>query len=337
MLSWLLFQPGALRRSLWVGISITVLEGALLLVAAMRDGNFYLPNNGLGLIHHYGVPAILFADFGVLALLPLIIQRFIRLPRRLPVSSHPSNRRFLRRAVGRAYMAILLRGPALRLFLFFAGLGVLFLALNAYQTTDAVSFYGRDVFDSAQHPYSYAVMRLVLGLSWIILYPYVAVVALAISGNIYRSCETLISRGRLQYRTFHPDGCVGFATFGTINFLIVLVLLLLYVALTTVSLVHHKPNILQESAYVILSTAFVIVTFAISWPVTRFLFKARRSELLSSYKGTRSGDREFAAVTALWIWTVRSFSPYSAHQKILLNVARLVPVTLAGVRFFLLP
>lgn len=327
-----MLEGRSFRHALCFGGGITALEAALLLGAAFHDGNLWLPLKGLGLLQHFGVPAILLADFAVLAVLSLITQRFVRLPRRLPVKPEPANRRFIRLGVHRGLSTLLLKGPALRLFLLFAGLGVLFLAINAYQTTDAVTYYGNDVFDSSRHPYSYAVMRFVLGLSWIVLYPYAAVVLLGVSGNIYRMTAILKRRQRLTYMEFHPDGCVGFAYIGTISFLAILAILLLYLALMTVTTIHHKLNVLQVSGFVLLSAFFIALTYGISWPVTSFLVQARRTAKLAGYRSSHSKNPEFAVLKLLWILVDKPFSPYSAHQKIAINIVRLLPVTVAGIR-----
>ncbi len=246
-----------------------------------------------------------------------------------------SNSRFLELGIRRGLSSILLEGPALKLFLVFSGFGLFFLAINSYQTTNPVWYYGNDVFDSSMHTFSYIAMRIVLGLSWVVLYPYSIVVLIAVAGNIYRLTAILKERKRLAYKRFHPDGCVGYAFVGTINFLVILGIAVLYLALGAVVVVHHKLNVLQISGVILLSALLLLSTFWISWPVTSFLSRAQKIEKIRNYRYSISSDSEFAVTKILWILIEKPFSPYSAHQKMVINAVRLLPAAVAGLRLWI--
>lgn len=333
-LAWLTLGRNAVRHTLVLGLLIGGVQSALLLVASTLDGTLRPPGPELGLLEHPGVVAIVLADGVLLALLGYAARRFLRSSIRMPVVDSPRNRRYLRQAVSRGRAVLLLRGRARSLFLVCAGLGVLFWLLNAVQTRDPVTFYGRDVFDSSLHPYSYVVMRIVLGLSWVVLYPYAAVGFLGISGNLYRVTLGLAKRGQLRYKLFHPDSCGGFSIIGEISFAAIMAVLALYTSLTTVIVTHQKLSVLQISGFVCLSTMFVVLTFLISWPTTRFLMERRRQDRQGSYRRLSSQRDTFAAVKLVWIATSASYSPYAAYQRGLINAARALPVILGGIRIY---
>jgi hypothetical protein len=330
-LSWLFLDRNAIRRSLILGGIIALFESGILLAAAIVDENFWLPGRGIGLLQHPGIPAIILADFIVLGLAAMIARKFMRLVTKLPVNSQASNRRYLRRAVTRGRAAILLNGRALRLFLLCAGFALLFWIGNAIQTLNPVRFYGNDVFDSYYHTASYTAFRIVLGISWILVYPYCVVVIFAVAGNIYLVTRTLQRHKRLFYSTFHPDRSGGFSFVGDINFLVIMMMLSLYVALITVIHTHQKLNILQISGFVILSVSFLILTFLISWPTISFLIKKRRSMMLGGYKTAHSSSTQ-SILYLIWLSTIASFSPYSSYQRVMINGSRLIPITIAALR-----
>jgi hypothetical protein len=320
-----------------LGGVIALGQAGVLVVSAILDRNLRLSGPAIGLLEHPGIPAIIAADFLVLALLGFASRRFLRLPGRLPVLNRPANRRLIRRAVTRGRNIILLRGRSLGLFWFCLGIGTLFWILNALQTQDPIRFYGRDVFDSSGHTISYVAFRGVLWFSWAILYPYVAIAFLGISGNVYRATGTLARRGQLSYRLFHPDGSGGFSFIGDISFAAIMAVLALYASLATVMLTHHKLNVLQVSGFVILSLALIALTYFISWPVTSFMFRRRRTERNSSYRRLSARPDEFSVLKLIWMASTASYSPYATYQKVLINGARLTPVLLAGLRLFATP
>lgn len=317
---------------LLAGTCVALIEGAILLVAALLDGNMWLLGPSIGLLEHPGLAAVVGADFVVLAMLGYTTRRFIRIPGRLPVVPARSNRRLLRRFTSRGRDAILLRGPALRLFLFCSGLGTLFWLLNAMQTADPVRFYGRDVFDSALHPVSYIAFRGILWISWGIIYPYAAVVFLAVAGNLHLATRTLMRRGQLTYRFFHPDRCGGFSIVGDISFATIMTLAALYASLATVIFTHHKLSLLQVSGFVILSLALMILTYLVAWPVTRFMWRRRRTAQNNNYRRLLDDRHLFSAVQLTWITLATSSSPYAPRQRVLINGVRTLPLVVAALR-----
>ena len=332
LLAWLLLDRGAGSRAAAVGAAILLMQGAVLCTAAGLDHALWLSGKGIGLLEHPGIPTILFADAASLALLGLAARRFLRLPGRLPVTSEPANRRYLRQVIAHGRSIILLRGRAGALYVFGVGIGTLFWVQNAIQTRDALAFYGHDVFDSSEHRFSYVTFRLVLWGSWGVLYPYVTVAFFGISGTLYRATATLARRGRLEYRLFHPDRSGGFATIGDISFAAIMTVLVLYVSLAVVMVTHHKLNILQVSGIVILSAALILLTYFISWPVTQFMWGQRRRERRRGYRRLMHGPDPFTALQLIWSDAETTYSPYARYQVWLINCARIAPLAIAVAR-----
>jgi hypothetical protein len=334
-LTWLLLEKGSARRALLVGFAIAFVQGGLLVSAAALDDALFLPRPGLGLLQHPGIPGIVTADAVILVLLGLAARRFVRLAHRLPILQPGASRRYLRWVVRRGRSIILLKGRAGGLFWLCVGIGSLFWLQNAIQTRDAVRFYGHDVFDSSYHKFSYIAFRLVLWGSWGLLYPYVAIAFLGISGGLYRATRTLARHNRLTYVLFHPDGCGGYSIIGDISFTAIMAVLALYASLGIVIITHHKLNILQISGFILLSAALLGLTFFIAWPVTRFLMKRRRSERTANYRLLMSHRDPDAAIRLLWAAIVPSYSPYVTYQKVLISGARTLPIIFAGIRLYL--
>ena len=101
-LKWLVLDEGALRRSLLIGGLVALAEFEAVFIAATIDDNWWLEEPAIGLLQHPGIPVIIVADFALIALVTTIVRRFSMLAKKLPVLQQASNRRYLRRAVGRA-------------------------------------------------------------------------------------------------------------------------------------------------------------------------------------------------------------------------------------------
>ncbi|HEX8585472.1 MAG TPA: hypothetical protein VF680_13820 [Allosphingosinicella sp.] len=327
-----MLDTGTRHRVLRVGGSLAIVQAIILSAVAYLDGNLWLPGPAIGLLEHPGIFAVIVADFVVLWMLGYTTRRFLRVPGRLPVLSSNANRRFLRRFTTRGRAAILLQGPSLALFLFCSGVGTLFWLLNAAQTADPIRFYGRDVFDSAFHPASYLTFRAFLWVSWGVIYPYAVVVFLAISGNLYLATRTLLRRGQLTYRPFHPDRCGGFSIVGDISFATIMMLATLYASLAVVIVTHHKINLLQLSGFVLISIALLTLTYLVAWPITRFMWRRRRASQNNSYRRLLNDRDLFAAVQLTWVALATSASPYAPRQRVLINGVRALPLVVAGLR-----
>lgn len=331
-LTWLLFERTSVRRASICGATIAAMFVYALILAAEIDENFWLPDRGVGLFQHPGIPVILLADFLVLFFSASVGRAFLLLARKLPNDEAKSTKRYLKRILSRGRSAILLNGPAARMFLFCAGLGALFWAGNAFQTLNPIRYYGNDVFDSISHVASYLVMRLILGTSWILLYPYCAVLVFSVAGNIFSVTRLLRMRKRLVYKIFHPDRSGGYTYIGNISFLSIMAMLALYCALISVIYTHHKFNVLQLSGLLILTSFFIAATYLITWPTIRFLVEKRRLLLLRGYKAATASPRSVPLMT--WLFLVASFSPYSPIQRIMINAARVGSIVVTAQRLW---
>jgi hypothetical protein len=319
-LTWLLLERTSVRRASALGAAIAGTSAYALILSAEIDENFWLPQQDIGLFQHPGIPAILLADFLVLFFSASIANAFLLFARKLPVDDARSTRRYLQRVVSRGRASILLQGATMQMFLFCAGIGTLFWAINAFQTLDPIKYYANDVFDSSNHRASYVVMRLILGGSWILLYPYCAIVVLGVAGNIFVATRFLRDRKRLSYKMFHPDRSGGYSYVGNISFLSIMAMLALYCALISVIQTHQKLNVLQISGLLLLTTSFVAATYLITWPTIGFLMEKRRAMLLRGYRAATMSTRSVPLLT--WLVLGELYSPYSLIQRILINVAR---------------
>jgi hypothetical protein len=333
-LTWLLLERTSVRRSIVLGATIAFFSISILFFASTIDENFWLPDRGVGLFQHPGIPVILLSDFFVLFFSASVARAFLMLAKRLPTNGEPSTRRYLRRIVSRGRSSILLGRPALQLFLLSAGIGLIFWTLNATQTLNPIKYYGNDVFDSYSHKASYIALRIVLGISWVLLYPYCAVAIFSVAGNIFVATRLLRRRNRLAYKTFHPDRSGGFSYVGNINFSVIMAMVTLYCALLSVIHTHHKLNILQVSGLIILSAAFIVASYLISSPTIGFLIEKRRAMLLSGYRAANNSSKFIPTLT--WLVTAESFSPYSTLQRVSINVTRIMSVALTAQRLWAL-
>lgn len=329
------FGRHAIRTSLLIGAVLFVLEVAFLFLAAWADDNFSLEGKGIGLLEHPGIWAILIGDLFVLLLIAYLVKSFLLLDKKLPVTGNKKAARYIKYCKYKTLRAIRIQANSSTLY-YAMGVGALFWLNNAIQTWAPYKYYGNDVFDSILHINSYIVFRLILGTSWIVLYPICAYISVLVGVTLFKLLKRLKAHYWLDFDIYHPDKCGGFSYLGNINIAFITTIFVIYFELTVVLLTHDKLNPGLASGFVIISIAFVVVTYAILYPALKYLKEKKSVLLMRFYKNLKKQPSCHQMLDYQWVNNSLSFSPYSHYQTALLNLARLSPIVTIAIKLKLL-
>jgi len=318
------------------GALVVAIETGLLLLAGWLDNSFFLEGTARGVLEHPGAWGIIFGDFFVFLAVSTLFRSIRKIPARFPVSRTPVTRRYIRMKFGSLLEGISMRRKKTnRIFLYTVAVSFSFWLNNAYQTTDPIRYYGNELFDSSTFICGYLSMRVILFFSWVVLLPYVAITSALSALTIFRMVRTLDKRRLLSFSIYHPDGCGGFSYFGNLNVAIVMGLIVVYFELAIVLFTHHRLNPGLASGFIIVTLFTVALSYAMMIPVFAALSDIRRRFELSIY---RAGLRDYSmkhAIMQITAARVVSFNPYQTHQKIFIQVARVVPVVASAIKLYI--
>ncbi len=325
-------------------VALTIISGAvlfslevlLLISAAIKDNNFTLDGNNIGLFEHQGIWVILAGDLILMLIIALLMKLFLQLDKKIPIKPSNATKKYLAYSKEETIRAILLQTRHYKLLYLSIGAGALFWLNNAVQTLDPVRFYGNDVFDSINHLNSYIAVRIVLGTSWIILYPVCACISLHAAISLFKVLKCLKDKHWLDFNIFHPDKCGGFSFLGNLNMLFVAAVFIIYLELLSVLLTHDKWNPGLIGGFVIISAIFIAVTFIIIYPAIKYLSEKKSVLLMRFYRHIKQKRETQDILTYQWVNHSLTFSPYSHYQRILLAIARFSPLITVFIRLKLL-
>lgn len=235
-------------KAIALAASICAIECSVLLMAAFIDNSLVLPNDGVGLLHHPGIFAILIGDIVLFTLSAKCTNLMGKVGIRLPNTRPEMIRRYFRIFFwndifsGKRYF--------IRIYAFLAFLGVLALINQTVILFDATRYYGHDTFDSTAHIWSFLANRVNLAISWCFVVPAFITYTL-----IYiHTVRTFICRVRKRkfgdFYVAHPDHAGGYAFFGVLNTWFVLGAVTILVEALLLFFTHRK-----------LETTYVLATF----------------------------------------------------------------------------
>jgi hypothetical protein len=331
---WLFSPSGGMRSSL-ASLAIFICNVIGLIFAGVQDNSFFLDGDDRGVFEHPGAWAIIVGDLLLVPSVYALVAAASKLQRRFPAQHSRLASLYLRQSQKRLFDAIFLKTRERTIYIFIICVALLFWANNALQTLNPLIYYRHNLFDSVDYIHGYIVMRVILLVSWVLVMPYAIYVALSISFSIYKIFKSLQKKGLVVFRPFHPDDCGGFSFFGTVNTLLISSTLVAYLELIVVLFTHRHINPGLLSGFLMATCSFLFFSFFMLIPVQRFLFSERRRIDLRGYKDHKRGRLDFKLFRFCYIKSHVSFSPYNLQQKVIVFVARSMPVVISASRYLL--
>jgi hypothetical protein len=249
-----------------VGLGLfSLFQAALVLGGSYMDGTWHLPNGGKGLLDHYGVWAILIADPLLIVSAAYAWYQFRKSMANLPLNADAGASTKFRRTIRPYFEFINLRSNGLSLYSLLTAVGMLSWVNNIYENTNPVRFFGHDVFDSTQHTFGFIATKMVLFVSWVLIYPATGFVTLSLSLSTYLILRKLRRATLIKPNVFHPDGCYGFAALGKLNICLLFPFLLAFLVVFAILITHERAY-----ASVVIPLTILTITFLTASIITIF-------------------------------------------------------------------
>lgn len=324
-----------------VGLGLfSLFQVALVLGGSYMDGTWRLPNGGKGLLDHYGVWAILIADPLLIVSTAYAWYQFRNSMACLPLDPDAGASPKLRRTI-RPYLEFInLRRSGLSLYALLVAIGALSWANNIYENTEPVRFFGHDVFDSTQHAFGFIATKMVLLISWVLIYPATGFVTLSLSLSTFLILRKLRRAALIKPNVYHPDGCYGFSTLGKLNICTLFPFLFAFLVVFAILVTHEKAYASVVIPLVILTITFLGVSIITIYPIltlAKNIEKGLYRKLLRQSKKLSHNDFNMSLAFGIerLCFALSTGSPYSRSAQIVLLTIRAIPVTVTAVRLFL--
>jgi hypothetical protein len=301
------------------------------------DDTWHLQHGGKGFFDHYGVWAILIADPLLVISTAFAWYQFRATMVDLPLVLAPNCRVELIRRVLPYMHFVKLKQNGVFLYLLLVVFGGLAWVNNIYQTSDPVRFFGHKVFDSTEFIFGFASNKLVLFVSWVLIYPACGFVTLSLSLATFLILRRLKSAGLIKPSVFHPDGCYGLSNLGKLNICLLVPFLLTFLVIFAILVTHARAYTSIVVPLALLTIVFLAVSVITIQPI---LSQAREAEI-NSYRQLRAlsihaPHRDFGEAVSFAVerlcFGMSTGSPYSRSTKTLLTVFRAIPVTVTAIK-----
>lgn len=298
-----------------IAVAVAVARAAALGVAAYYDKSLWLPGEGVGLLEHLGIPAIVLGDV-VLFLLCVYASQMTRLVgRRLPTT------RDRRSLVQRYFKLIVLRkifgvgGIFKKLFLLLSIIGAVFVVNQTVMAIDPTKYYGHDTFNSILHLRSFWVNRVNLITSWCVVIPLFSSYLIAHTIAIRRFFRRCDEHGLVALQPGHPDKHGGFTFFGWLDTIYVVGLLVVLVEAFLLIITHRRVTLGGLFSVVAITFGFLLISVLSIYEVLRVVRRQERLLKMASFVRTVKRSRQLSLEYLTLVYDVR-FSPYPSKWSV---------------------
>lgn len=236
------------------------------------------------------------------------------------------------------------RGTSIFIYIVCLIVGIYAWSQNVYHTIDPSGshahpiFKHHDVFDSGNYPLSFAVFKVCLFVSWVMIYPIVGFKFITITVSTWLILNKVKDENLVCAHVEHPDCCYGLKNVGTLNIAILAPYLLVFTAIFSLRFTHEMIYKSLVIPFGIVSVIFILASFAVIWPVYTILSKARIQAYEKLRKSSReaelkTGDDLYSFAAHRLCYGAANASPYSAGTKVIIGAMRVTPVIPIALKF----
>jgi hypothetical protein len=278
-----LIGPGAPSLKFLLGvIGFTFFEVGAVVAASVFDGTFFESSPVKGLLHHYGILAILITNPLLIISVAAANFQYRRTLATLPVTADA--RKNIVRHLRPCRAALLGRGRAHELtYLFLVLFSILCWLINVQQSYDPKTFFGSDVFDSAKHLWGFISVKLLLFVTWVILYPIATFTTLWLTVASKRiSTFLLTNKAARHLNVVHPDKSYGLRNLARLHSWLLAQFFIAAMVAFWVTVTHTKIYGLQEAP----KTAALLVSLLLAILFIVVLIRPLASLVRQAHKQT---------------------------------------------------
>jgi hypothetical protein len=233
-------------------------------LASLLDQTLRLPDDGVGLLRHYGLWTFMLTVPVVITLSSRLLTCFFDTLRNLDALLIPGIDRGERDRVAHLLTwemgALRLRGRYVYFLNFLTVASTLF-AVNSIVGASLVrETFGHDTFDSFSHPWGFFVAKTYTLFVFTFVYPVTLFVAFRVTVSMVKVFRFLHRRAVLQIDILHVDNCGGMARFGRMNKQIIVI----YTCLFLVASANYLTHGLKGLAWPLLVNMFAVMVL-VQW------------------------------------------------------------------------
>ncbi|HKP46779.1 MAG TPA: hypothetical protein VJT50_09275 [Pyrinomonadaceae bacterium] len=234
---------------LGIGVAVSLIDFAAFYAAAAKDGVFYI-DRGIGLFTHYGLFSSLLGN----AVSWYAAKKYFDGVCSIRISKAVVNSAVIEKPLEDLKDMVELRGKYQRIMYSFFLLGTYFWASNVgiHIFGDPLAKWGQ-VFDNADHRWSFLVGRLHNIYSWMIVMPFVAHVVIWSSLQLRQTMKIASDKSVLSYDLLNPDQRGGFGFIDNSLFAFNIVVALVYVEIALHNETFGRLNLEHIVDYIILT------------------------------------------------------------------------------------
>ena len=247
------FVRGDAETWLIVGIIIAVTQALAAFYAARAEDVLTIPG-GVGLFQNYGLLANLIAN----ACFPYLARRFYEEVMKLAGSETIEPNDKVQHEIVMLRSLACAESKAVYVFYLFCFLGMCFWLANTsiHVFGSAERYWGHRVFDSPDHPWSFAVNRINNFYSWVVLLPLCAHMLIWASIELRRIVRAAVREGAATFDILNADGTGGYLAIENAKVIFNLILAAIYVDISlhtgTFRVIHFDHALAYASATIIL-------------------------------------------------------------------------------------
>jgi hypothetical protein len=243
-----------IRRSpaklLVFGFLVSLIDFWILYAASDRDGVLYI-DQGIGLFKNYGLWSTLIGN----AVSMYVVKKYYDAVCSIRESDAVVDTAPIRSSLARLNLMMKMKGRyqfALYGLLAF-GLSLWLWNLRAHVVDGPEVIWGHKVFDSTDHPMTFAASRLHNVLTWLIVMPLAGYIVISSSIQLSKAVAKAQSKGALIYDLLNPDQRGGFGFIDKTHIAFNVIIALIYVQITLHIVTFTKINIAHVIGYLVVT------------------------------------------------------------------------------------
>ena len=264
---------------LGIGMTLSFVDSATLYAAASSDGVLYI-SQGIGLYNHYGLFSTVLGN----AISLYLAKKYYEAVYSMRDSKAVVNKEVIEKPLMELMGMIELRGKYRYILYLLLIMGFLFWMSNftVHVIGNPVARWGL-VFDSVDHPLSFAASRLHNFYTWIIIMPFVGHVMICSSIQLRKAVEVASNKSVITYDLLNPDQRGGFVFIDKAHFAFNVIVALVFLQIT----MHIETFATRDAAYVLNYFLLIIMLIGILSPFVGNIYptiKRLRFEALNKVK-----------------------------------------------------
>ncbi|MFT3939186.1 hypothetical protein [Rhodopseudomonas sp.] len=275
-------------RILISGVAIAAAFAAAFVLSGLTEGVLRIPG-GVGFLQNYGLIAAILGD----AVLFFLAKKYLECCQEIAKPSSFGPVKGVRTLHIQFLRDLRLKTPLRFILYLFVIVGLIALVGNtSLHIRGALSNQWTEfVFDSLDHPLSFATNKAFSLYSWLLVLPFCAYISIVATRQISRITEALDRNESVKYDLLHSDNAGGFAQMRIATFYFNLGVLIIYLQIALYTLTFNHANGFQLGAYAATTGVLLFGNFAMFGRIDKMISNKERLAHDQRKNKAYQGDR----------------------------------------------